>query len=103
MNLELCDDQTPILRGIGLRSLLVLVLLQRDTPMTVSDLVRAVEADGFALAGRPGKAVSDALRWELGRGRALRAGVGVYRAGYVAKVTRHRMRERVARAFNEAA
>lgn len=102
-NIELSPDGRPVLRGLRLRSMLVLLLLERDRPMTVSELVKAVEGNGFALAGRPGKAVADALRWEVGRGRAGRLGPGIYQAGYVAKVTRHRMRARVAAAWSQAA
>jgi hypothetical protein len=87
-----------ILRGIELRSLLVLVLLERRRAMTVAELVDAVDRRGFALDGRPSKAVSDALRWEVGRGRVVGVRRGVYRPGHVAKVTRHRMQARVAAA-----
>lgn len=91
------DDDRPRARGLLLRSLLVLVLDARrgSAPMTVPELVEAAEQAGFAFSGRPGKAVSDALRWELERGRARRVGRGRYAAGYVAKSTRHRMQARV--------
>ena len=92
--------ELPLIRGLDLRSLLVLILLRKGRPMVVADLVSAVTASGFALAGRPGKAVSDALRWEMGRGRVRRAGRATYCPGYVAKVTRHRMRSRVAQTRN---
>ena len=63
-------------------------------------MVTAVERSGFALAGRPGKAIADALRWEVERGRVVRRERGVYAVGYVAKVTNHRMRARVAEMWN---
>lgn len=89
--------ELPVIRGLQLRSVLVLALLRRDQPMSVAELVRAVHQAGFAPPGRPGKAVADALRWEIGRGRVHRLGRDKYRAGYVASVTRYRMRARVAR------
>ncbi len=90
----------PVIRGLALRSLLVLILLRRGAPSTVGQLAAEVETAGFALAGRPGKTVSDALRWEMGRGRARRVEAGLYGPGYVAKVTRHRMKLRVAETRN---
>jgi len=92
--------ELPLIRGLDLRSLLVLILLRQGRPMVVAELVAAVTASGFALAGRPGKAVSDALRWEMGRGRVRREGRATYCPGYVAKVTRHRMQSRVAQTRN---
>ena len=64
--------------------------------MEVAELERAVAAAGFRPgAGRPSKEISDALRWEVARGRAVRLGRGRYAAGRVADVTRHRMRRRI--------
>ena len=91
------DNDLPVIRGLQLRSVLVLALLGRDRPMAVADLVRAVEEAGFSPPGRPGKSVADALRWEVRRGRVRRMGRDKYAGGYVANVTRHRMRARVAR------
>jgi hypothetical protein len=85
-----------VLRGLDLRYALVAVLLESRRERSVRELVVALERDGFALAGRPSKAVADALRWEVRRGRAVRVGRGRYRAGYVAKSTRSRMTNRVA-------
>ncbi len=87
----------PVIRGLQLRSVLVLALLGRNQPMSVAELVQAVERAGFAPPGRPGKSVADALRWEIRRGRVRRLGRDKYLAGYIASVTRHRMRARVAR------
>ena len=90
------DPQLPIIRALDLRSLLVLILLGHQQPVGIDALVDAVGRAGFALHGRPGKAVSDALRWEVKRGRARQEGRGKYLAGYVAKTTRGRMQARVA-------
>ena len=89
-------DGVPVASGRPLRSLLVLLLLDADRTLTLPDLVASVERAGFTLTGRPGKTVSDALRWEVRRGRVVRAGRGRYRGGYVAKSSRHVMRRRVA-------
>lgn len=89
-----------VVRGRELRWLLLVVLLDRRRPMGVSELVAAVERSGFTLAGRPGKAIADALRWEVERGRVVRRERGVYALGYVAKVTNFRMRSRVAEMWN---
>jgi len=90
----------PVVQGRELRWLLLVVLLDRRRPMQVAELVAAVERSGFALAGRPNKTVADALRCEVKRGRVVRRGRGLYAVGYVAKVTNHRMRGRVAGMWN---
>jgi len=82
--------------GVELRYLLSLCLWQRG-PMTVRELVEAVAAGGFVLAHRPSKQVSDALRWEVRRGRAVRLGRGRYGPGRTPRSTRDRMRTRIAR------
>ena len=87
-------------RGLDLRSLLVLLLVDAGHPLTVSELDAVVRSSGFELAGRPGKAVADALRWEVHRGRVRKLERSLYAAGAVAKVTKHRMRRRVAETRN---
>jgi len=93
-------DDLLLVQGLEPRSLLVLLLLERSRPMSVSELAAAVRQAGFAVAGRPSKGIADALRWELRRGRVVRLQRGAYAAGYVAGVTRHRMRARVAEMRN---
>jgi hypothetical protein len=95
-------DELPIARGLILRSLLVLLLLERRQQMRVCELVVAVRRSGFAVFDRPSKEIADALRWEVARGRVVRIGRGVYAPGHVAKVTRHRMRQRVAENRNQS-
>ena len=92
--------ELPHIRGLDLSSLLVLILLRQGRPMGVAELVAAVTRTGFALADRPGKAVSDALRWEVRRGRVRRDRRAKYCPGYGAEVTPHRMRSRVAQTRN---
>jgi hypothetical protein len=59
------------LQGIELRYVLALHLAVHG-PATITELIEALSWHGFCVRGRPSKAVSDALRWEIGRGRARR-------------------------------
>jgi hypothetical protein len=52
-----------VLRGTELRYVLTRYL-QLNGPTTVAGLIAALDEWGFAVAGRPSKAISDALRWE---------------------------------------
>jgi hypothetical protein len=90
----LVDNQRAA-KGLRLRSLLVLLLLEAGRPLTVPDLVRSAHRWGFSVEGRAGKTISDALRWEIRRGRVRKLGRGVYAVGTVDKVTKHRMRRRL--------
>ena len=83
------------IRGLRLRELLVLILVRHGGPMTVPALVAAVHAGGFGIQGRPGKVVSDQLRYEVARGRVRRVGRGVYVAGTVSRQARWRMQRRI--------
>jgi hypothetical protein len=65
----------PCLRGIELRYVLAFHLANRS-PATVGELIDAVNHQGFSFRGRPSKAVSDALWWEIERGRVHRLGRG---------------------------
>ena len=90
-------DELSEVRGTLLRSLLTLVLdAERPLVMSLPELAAGVAASGFRVAGRSSKNISDALRWEVGRGRVVRVGRGRYAAGRVAKTTRRRMRGRIA-------
>jgi len=91
------------LQGLELRYVLTLTLARAGRPMTVPELVRSVERSGFTTWGRPSKAVSDALRWEIGRGRVVRVRRGTYVAGWTPKQTMSRIRHRVAALERRAA
>lgn len=82
--------------GLDLRYALTTLLLRARVPLTVTELVRALEREGFTCSGRPSKDVSDALRWEIGRGRVVRVRRGVYVIGHMPKQTRSRITRRVA-------
>ncbi len=87
----------PCLRGTELRYLLILILHRERRALTVGELVAAVARAGFDVLGRPGKTVSDALRWEVDRGRVRKPARGRYAIGTVCHQTRWRMRRRIAR------
>ncbi len=53
------------------------------------------EAEGFVVAGRPSKTISDALRWEIAHGRAVRLSRATYAPGSMPHSTRHRIAKRV--------
>lgn len=76
-----------LLQGRRLRYLLTLIVHRADRPLTVKELVTALEDGGFTVDGRPSKTVSDALRWEIGRGRVVRVGRGTYVRGHLPRST----------------
>ncbi len=53
--------------GRELRYRLTLVLHDTRRPLTVQELLVALDQTGNAVAGRQSKTVSDALRWEIRR------------------------------------
>ncbi len=65
--------------GTDLRYLLTAYLFDHGGS-TIDELVDALTYHGFHTVGRPSKAVSDALRWEMGQGRVIRLRRGRYRA-----------------------
>ena len=89
-----------LLRGTDLRYTLTR-LLQLHGPATIAELIAMLNAEGFTVAGRPSKTVSDALRWEVGRGRVWRIGRSRYRAGDVPRGTQHRIIKRVRQLIGE--
>lgn len=89
------------LGGMLLRYEICLVLWRADCLLTVPEIVRAIEADGFELGGRASKTVSDALRWEVRRDRLRRYRRGWYGAGHIPPTTLHRMRTRMEQVRSE--
>jgi hypothetical protein len=63
-----------------LRDLLVDLLRVVDRPMKVAELVRLVAIHGFVPAGRPSRAVSNAMRVEMDAGQVCRVRRGWYAA-----------------------
>jgi hypothetical protein len=81
------------LAGRDLRLVLTQTLLDRG-PLSTAQLVASLESRGFELAGRASKTVSDALRWEVGRGRVRRLGRGRYGPGTMSRTMAWRVRTR---------
>jgi hypothetical protein len=80
--------------GTELRYLLTTYLFDHG-PATVAELVDALAYHGFCVAGRPSKAVSDALRWEMVHGRVRRLRRGRYGPVSMPRATEHRISQRV--------
>jgi hypothetical protein len=66
--------------------------------MTVAQMVTVVTGYGFELTGRASKVISDALRWEIARGRVTRLGRGVYHYQQAPRTTARRITVFAARA-----
>ena len=86
-------NETLQLRGIELRYTLTMQLF-RHGPATIAELAGALAFHGFAVGGRPSKAISDALRWEMAHGRVRRLGRGRYGPGWMPRGTEHRIHNR---------
>jgi hypothetical protein len=82
------------LRGIELRYVLTMNLFHHGHA-TIAELVDALTEHGFEVDGRPSKCVSDALRWEIRRGRVRRFGRGLYGPGSMPRSTEYRIHQRV--------
>jgi hypothetical protein len=82
------------LRGIELRYVLTMHLAVHG-PASVTELIGALHHHGFCVSGRPSKAVSDALRWEIERGRVHRLARGRYGPAYIPRSTEYRIHQRV--------
>jgi hypothetical protein len=59
--------------------------------MTVAEMVTVLADHGFHLTGRASKVISDALRWEIARGRVVRLARGLYRYHRVPGTTARRI------------
>src|ERR1700728_1946185 len=81
-----CSAMNQPLKGIELRYLLAMQLAVHG-PATVTEMIAALDRHGFCVCGRPSKAVSDALRWEVGRGRVRRLGRARYGPGSMPRST----------------
>ena len=82
------------LKGIELRYVLTLHLAVQG-PATITELIDALSWHGFRVDGRPSKAIADALRWEIGRGRVRRIRRGRYGPSDIPRRTEHRIHQRV--------
>lgn len=59
------------IHGIELRYVLTMYLALNG-PASVAEMIDALRRQGFCFRGRTSKAISDALRWEMGRDRVRR-------------------------------
>ncbi|MGD1170329.1 hypothetical protein ACKUVQ_13345 [Mycobacterium seoulense] len=82
------------LQGIELRFVLTMHLAQHG-PATIGEMIEALAGQGFQIRGRASKAISDASRWEMGRGRVRRMGRGRYGPRLIPRSTEHRIHQRV--------
>jgi hypothetical protein len=78
--------------GWELRWVLTVVLADRRGVVSVQELGRQLERDGFSLNGRPSQVISDALRLEVAKGRVERVARGRYRFVGMPKTTASRFR-----------
>ena len=86
---------TGLLWGRRLRWVLLILLVDSRGSMTVAELVEAVTRAGCSIHGRPSKAVSDALRWEVRRGRVLRVARSTYAIDRLPRSTAWWVRQQV--------
>ena len=93
--------QPKVLRGIELRYVLTTNLAVHG-PATVVEMVELIQYQGFTVVGRASKAVSDALRWEMRRGRVRRLRRGLYGPGQMPRSTEQHIHKRVMALREEA-
>jgi hypothetical protein len=68
------------------------VLLRTGRPCSPAEVLGAIESWGYQVGSTtPGKAVADALAYEVGRGRLRRVGRGRYRVGRISRGSRYRI------------
>lgn len=90
------------LGGLLLRYEIVLVLRSAYDAMSIPEIVRAIELRGFTLPANPNKVVSDALRWEVRKGRATKLRRGRYGAGFIPRSSEYRIRQRMRNTLAQA-
>ena len=96
-NLALSRAENGQLWGRGLRHFLVAVLADARRPMRIRELAERIADEPAQLKGRPSKVISDALRWEIARGRVRKLGRGVYEFVAAPRSTLRFIRQRVQR------
>lgn len=73
--------------GRELRYRLTLLLRDAHRAMTLRELLSLLQSAGVPISGRPSKTVSDALRWEVRRGRVRRTARSTYATGRIPEST----------------
>ncbi|MCV7281832.1 hypothetical protein H7J88_19585 [Mycolicibacterium flavescens] len=94
--------QRKVLRGTELRHVLTTYLAVHG-PSSVDALLELLDYHLFTVAGRPSKTVSDALRWEVRRGRVRRLRRGHYGPGAMPRSTEHYIHQHALDLREEAA
>ncbi|KUI22797.1 hypothetical protein AU193_10970 [Mycobacterium sp. GA-1285] len=95
-------EKRKVLRGTELRYVLTTHLAVHG-PATVDSLIAMLDYHYFDVAGRPSKAVSDALRTEIRRGRVRRLRRAYYGPGSMPRSTEQYIHKRVMALREEAA
>lgn len=85
--------QRKVLRGTELRHM-VTTNLAVHGKATMFEILELLYYQGFIIPGRPSKTVSDALRWEMRRGRVRRLRRGVYGPGQMPRSTEYYIHKR---------
>lgn len=80
--------------GRAMRYLVLAELIQSGDALSVAELVRRLRKGGLLLPPRSSKIVSDAIRWEVRKGRIVRLRRGVYRVGSIPRSTRYWLLDR---------
>lgn len=80
--------------GRPLRVLIVDLLVAHRAPRSIRQIVQELDSLHTPFGARPSKAISDALRWEVRRGRVESCGRGVYRFVGAPPTTVSRIRRR---------
>lgn len=87
-----------------LRYLAVAELIESGRPMTARELAATIQQRGLTIrATKPNKAVSDALRWEVAKGRVVKPARGVFVAGRMPRSTKSWICGRARRHYRLAA
>ncbi|MDH3303554.1 MAG: hypothetical protein OES24_23865 [Acidimicrobiia bacterium] len=73
--------------GRARRYLVLAKLIRSGRALSVADLVDRLRRQDLVLPPRPNKAASDAIRWEVRKGRVVKVRWGVYRIGVVPRST----------------
>lgn len=93
------DDRRELV-GLLLRYFLTVTLIDAGREVTVKELGERLADRGCGVAGRTSKVISDALRWEVRRGRVTRTGRGRYRSCRFPRQTEAWMRARLGDELN---
>ena len=83
------------LRARLFRYQLTLLLQEAHRPMTVAEIVDSLDRHDVGVPGRASKTISDALRWEVRKGRVRRTAPGTYVFGWMPASTGRWMRSQL--------